>query len=256
MPQPGRTSPLAEAERDTLRNRVYRQLRDAVISGAFVPGRAIGIQALADQFQTSTMPVREALRELVAQHALMALPNRSVTVPVMSPERFRRLALARIALEGLATELSTAFATPVVCKHLNSIDRKMRAAAEGNDTKGYLSENRNFHFTIYGLDKSQVVIPLIESLWLQAGPFIALTVGQAGISSGLKFHSKCIDCLARGDAAGARKAIESDIGEAADSILRQVTVGWTRNAAKPPLAIRSKRAGRPKLTSGFDIPGA
>ena len=77
----------APVERDTMQERVYLELRRALMRGDFAPGETLIVRALSDQFGTSHMPVRDALSRLVAEQALEVLPSRSVAVPVLSRER-------------------------------------------------------------------------------------------------------------------------------------------------------------------------
>ena len=46
--------------RETLQERVYRQICDLILDGEIVPGQLVTIQAMADAFGVSHMPVREA----------------------------------------------------------------------------------------------------------------------------------------------------------------------------------------------------
>jgi len=73
--------------RETVQTRIHRQLRDLLMRGRFQPGQPLKIQEMADLFGTSTQPVREAIRQLVAEMALEALPNRTARVPILSLER-------------------------------------------------------------------------------------------------------------------------------------------------------------------------
>ena len=74
-------------QRETVQTRIHQQLRDLLMCGRFQPGQPLKMQELADLFGTSTQPVREAIRQLVAQKALEALPNRTARVPILSLER-------------------------------------------------------------------------------------------------------------------------------------------------------------------------
>ena len=76
--------------RSTLNEEVYEELKQALISGKIAPGSTMTIRSLAQSFGISIMPVREALRRLVAEHVLVLLPNRSVALPVFTAERFPR----------------------------------------------------------------------------------------------------------------------------------------------------------------------
>src|SRR5271155_5767889 len=89
----------------TIQDSVHQQLRHALMIGRFDPGQVMTIASLADSFGTSHMPVREALRRLAAENALEIAPNGSARVPFVTRGRLDDLCRARIAVEGLATEL-------------------------------------------------------------------------------------------------------------------------------------------------------
>ena len=78
---------LAPVGRETVQDRVYTELRRALIGGLFEPSQVLTIRGLADALATSTMPVREAVGRLITEKALEALPNRSVRVPPITLER-------------------------------------------------------------------------------------------------------------------------------------------------------------------------
>src|SRR5262245_13315456 len=65
-----------------LEDAAYAQMRQALIDGRFSPGQTFTIRALAQAFGTSPMPVRDALKRLVAERGLDLLRNRSVIVPM------------------------------------------------------------------------------------------------------------------------------------------------------------------------------
>ena len=76
------------------------------------------IRSLASSFGISIMPVREALRRLVAEHVLMLLPNRSVALPVFTRDRFHEITRIRTSLEGLAAEEGARHVTPEMLTHM------------------------------------------------------------------------------------------------------------------------------------------
>ena len=83
-----------------MNDRVYRELRRALIQGLFDPGQVLTIQQLASTLETSTMPVREALSRLISEQGLEAMPNRSVRVPPVDAARLEDFLQARIVIEG------------------------------------------------------------------------------------------------------------------------------------------------------------
>jgi DNA-binding GntR family transcriptional regulator len=74
-------------------------------------------------------------------------------------------------------------------------------------------------------------LPIIESLWLQCGPYlrIASDMFDGRDGRGTDFHVDIVDALARGDRAAARLALQSDIGRSFDLVMNDHTI-WHRRA--------------------------
>ena len=56
--------------RVTVQDAVYLQLREALLIGRFDPGQVLTIASLSQTFDTSHMPVREALRSYQAPNSI------------------------------------------------------------------------------------------------------------------------------------------------------------------------------------------
>jgi DNA-binding GntR family transcriptional regulator len=212
---------LARIERETVQERVYGVLRDRLMRGGFEPGQKLKIAALAEALGTSAMPVREALNRLAAERAIEALPNRSVRVPSLSRDALRDLMETRFALEGLAVARAATNMTPAVLARLEDLIAAQSATDAEHISEASAQQNRAFHFTIYRQSGSTVLLPIIESLWLQFGPYLRVASerfdGRDG--RGTNFHVEMVEALARGDGKAARAALESDIGRAFELVM-------------------------------------
>lgn len=212
----------APMERDTIQLRIYDRLRQALMAGLFAPGQVLIVRALAEEFQTSQMPVRDALSRLVAEQALEMTSSRSLAVPVLSHARWLEVLLLRTVLEGTATELATESLTPAALAELADQTRLMRAALDRRDVQTYLETNRRFHFTIYEAAARPLMLRMIETLWLQIGPTIRRKIDlkfetpEIDARTALSRHDAIIDALTRRDVAAARHAIEDDITNGVD----------------------------------------
>jgi DNA-binding GntR family transcriptional regulator len=82
-------TPLAPIDRRYLREQAFARLREAIVSGSLAPGATLVIDDLAATFGLSTMPVREAVKRLVADGLVEELPRRAHRVAVLT----RRTAL-------------------------------------------------------------------------------------------------------------------------------------------------------------------
>ncbi|MBS7543699.1 GntR family transcriptional regulator [Ancylobacter oerskovii] len=210
------TAPLSLADEprltgETVQQWVFRRLRRAVMSGRFPPGQAVTIRGLAEALGVSAMPVREALRRLVAERALVLLDNRRVRVPEMTAQRFDELFAARTLLEVEAAARALPFADPAFCERLAALDRLSDAAWRQGDIEAMIETNLAFHTALYSTRADSVLMPLIESVWLQIGPFMRLALTDLEEHYRVDRHREALDALAAGDEAALRRAIEADI---------------------------------------------
>ncbi len=214
---PGRKK-LAHAPlvRQTLQDQLYQRVRDALAAGGFFPGETVTIRALADQFETSTLPVREALRRLVSEASLEMLPNRTVRVPPLSTARLVELCRIRGALERLATELATAKLTNQQILRLDRACDDMEAALDGQAPGQYLRHHRAFHFGIYKAAGSPLLLSMIENTWVRHGPYLHLLVDQSGaVETPEVHHREIVAALRARDGEGAAQAVARDAQSAA-----------------------------------------
>jgi DNA-binding GntR family transcriptional regulator len=212
---------LARIARETVQDRVYGVLRERLMRGGFEPGQKLKIAELAAALGTSAMPVREALNRLAAERAIESMPNRSVRVPSLSKDSLRDLMETRYAVEGLAVSRAAAnMDEPTILVLRQIIGAQSETDAE-LISEASAEQNRAFHFAIYRKSGSVVLLPIIESLWLQFGPYLRVASERFDASEGrgTNFHVEIVDALSRGDAAAARRALESDIGRAFELVM-------------------------------------
>lgn len=204
--------------RVTVADSVYQNLRQALILGRFDPGQVLTIGALADSFHTSHMPVREALRRLGAEGAVEIRSNGSAYVPEVTLDTLEDISRARLALEGLATELAAERITEADLRALEELEARHAATARLRDVYEMLERNRDFHFAIYTTANSPVLMNLIESLWLRYGPFMRLLSQRIApeMESGThepfqQGHRDIVEAIRARDGTRARNAICRDI---------------------------------------------
>lgn len=224
----------ASSERDTLQRRTYETLRQALMAGVFQLGQAVTLRSLAAALGTSAMPVREAVSRLITERALTMLPNRTVIVPRMTRNRCIELFKARQALERLAAEAACVRATRQLIDQLAEIDVDLRAKVAERDFSGALMCNMRFHFTLYQASQSEVILPLIETLWLQAGPFMAYSLTIPGVRWTSRHHQTIFATLRSRNSSETGQAIEQDIGETLSQLLRKAAFEDTVKPANRP----------------------
>lgn len=71
--------------------------------------------------------------------------------------------------------------------------------------------NHAFHFTIYRLSGADTLLALVESVWLQFGPFMRTVYGRYGTSNLDDQHRRAIAAIAANNEKELRDAIDEDI---------------------------------------------
>jgi DNA-binding GntR family transcriptional regulator len=207
----GATNGAVKRERGHVHEQVLRYMRRGLMIGAFLPGQVMSLRKLAAGFGTSPMPVREVLSRLVAANALEETKGGSVRVPRLSPEKLSDLFAVRELLEGMATELAAKKAKPALIAELNGINKQLLQAIDKRDIANCLSSNQKFHFTLYEAAESEVLLPLIESLWLQFGPTMYMSLLIPSMPWNAADHEDILKALKVGNAAAAKRGIVHDI---------------------------------------------
>jgi DNA-binding GntR family transcriptional regulator len=197
----------------TAHESVYRELREQILVGAFRPGSAITLRGIAETLGVSPMPIREAVRRLIAERALEMQGNRRVLVPPMTPLKFQQIVFARLALEPELAMRALSNISRANIATIASIDARVDQSMAEGDVEGYMRGNYRFHFTIYELAGAEMLLGLVESTWLQFGPFMRMAYGRIGTSTLEDHHQAAIAALRKGDARALKAAISADIGQ-------------------------------------------
>jgi DNA-binding GntR family transcriptional regulator len=207
---------IAPLVRDTLQERIYSEVADLIMDGAIAPGQQVTIQSLATAFGVSAMPVREALKRLMAANALTVVSGRSMGIPPLSLERLTDLRNVRLEIEGTATSWAARLIDDKTITQLDkSLDRMDQAIISG-DTKAYLQNNRAFHFAVYRSANSATLMGLIEIVWLQISPYFNLLRESGNYVSANVHHRAMVTALRRSDDTAAKAAITADIADSYD----------------------------------------
>ncbi|MCZ6588667.1 MAG: GntR family transcriptional regulator [Alphaproteobacteria bacterium] len=215
---------------ETQRERVYREVRHALMSGAFEPGQKITVASLASALGVSAMPVRESLRRLAAERALEMQPNRSVRVPRLSRPDILKLREVREHIEGYAACEAARCITQTELGEVTQLMIALVAARARQDGRQLARLNEEFHFTIYCAARVPVLTDVIATLWLHSAPTLSIAFRPAflpryPVETQNRNNRALINALERGDGDAAAKALRAEISEGSrilDAILREI----------------------------------
>ncbi len=233
----------------TMQERAYQALRHALIVGKLPPGKGISLRAMAEDLGVGVMPIRAAIARLSAEDALAVHDNRRVSIPDMTTDRFDQLMQARLLLEPICAMRALGAIDAATLARIRAHDDQMNASYHSGDAELYMAANYAFHFEIYRAGPSDVLTRLLESVWMQFGPFMRKVYGRVGTVRLTDKHEMAIDAIERRDVTRLKLAIEADILDGMDLLGKSIftEARETRAGERPAMAGRSgRRSGTPQ----------
>ncbi len=209
-----------EQKEEGLNASVYAELRQRLVTGRMAPGHELSTRSIAAELGVSQTPVRDALSRLAAEGAVSIRSKRRVRVPPMTPERFDDLLACRLMLEPEAAVLALPFLTTQRVAALREADAALDTAITDGDADAYMGANHRFHFTLYRASPRATHVQLIETVWLQFGPFMRVVYGRIGHTKLHDSHQDAIKAVIAKDAEALRAAIAHDIADGMHLIKR------------------------------------
>ena len=88
----------------SLSSKVYHSIRNAILSGKYMPGDELKEKNIGDELGVSRTPVREALRQLELEGLISIIPNKGAFVEGVSLDDVRDIYEIRALLEGLCAK--------------------------------------------------------------------------------------------------------------------------------------------------------
>jgi DNA-binding GntR family transcriptional regulator len=201
---------LAPLPRVSLAARAYETLLTAIVTGSLAPGERIRDADLAEQLQTSRMPVREALKRLEAEGLVETVPNRETRVAPVRAERAAHAFPVIAALHALAARLGVPALTAGDDDRMRSLDRERARALKRGDVIAAIELDDAFHGVLLEAAGNDELIRALERLMpqirrLDALHFTELTRGDAAAD-----HAGILEACARRDADEAARLVEAN----------------------------------------------
>jgi DNA-binding GntR family transcriptional regulator len=163
--------------RTTITDGLVEALRNEIRTGRIEPGSRLRQADIAQRFQVSTTPVREAFAALEREGLLVGSPHRGVVVFKPTVEDLKETYEIRIPLEALATEKAVENMTDADLAEIKRLLDRMAEAAD--DRKRYSKLNLEFHSAIYRVARRPKLEKLIMELRESSAAYLRLYAAQS-----------------------------------------------------------------------------
>lgn len=201
--------------------RVYRQLRQMILSGELPPQTRLVELHFADQFGVSRTPVREALKRLTAEKLVLNDPVRGLVVHDPEPYEVSDMYLVRDVLESLAARLAAQRITPDEIRQLQMAHDSMREGVDADRADLIIGANFTFHDVIYRSARNETLFRLAKDLSDLVRRFSAEAfANRERAASVLKEHEEILTALEQHDADAAAAAASRHMQSTSTNLLR------------------------------------
>ncbi|MFJ2604461.1 GntR family transcriptional regulator [Streptomyces sp. NPDC091279] len=179
-----------------VRERVLVALRQDIIAGRLRPGDRLVERELAERLAVSRVPVREAIRALVAEGFVHFESARRIVVRRLTLADVKELFELREALEVYSAGLAAERATPRALAELGELLDRCAAATEAGDAETITDINSRFHDGILALAGNTLLTSVLDPV---AGRLRWLTRQNEEWPQLLTEHRELYDAVASGD---------------------------------------------------------
>jgi DNA-binding GntR family transcriptional regulator len=149
------------------------KLRAMIARGSLGPGMRLGQTELAEQFNASRVPVREALKLLTSEGIVEHDPNRGFFVTRLSKDEAEQLFLMRHLIEDALIKTIEWPNEETLAEIKRRADR-LETLLDKGDRLNWWNENREFHAMIFNLSPKKIIVREAMRLWSLSDRYRAL----------------------------------------------------------------------------------
>jgi DNA-binding GntR family transcriptional regulator len=212
-------------------DQIAAAVRDSIGKGKLLPGTHLFEMEIAQEMETSRVPVREALIQLEREGLVVRRANHGTFVAELTEKMVREVASLRGLLEGFAANQAAELLTDTDLQNLESIIKDMQKAADLNDFSRIIECDYQFHqYIVHAAGHD-----LLEEMWRSTDAKIRVYLSATGLMHTnmraiAKSHRLILEALRSRDPQRVRDVTAHHIEEALSTFVAKVL----RRTPKPP----------------------
>jgi DNA-binding GntR family transcriptional regulator len=193
-----------DVKKVSLRQKVYELIRKEIITCELPPGQQLSEFDLADKYQVSKTPVREALTSLQQDALVEYLPNRGFMVSMISVKDVQEIYEARVYIESILFKLAIERITEAEIKALEDTQEVTYDPKDASTMEAYFQANYNFHITIAMASRNSRLVSGYRSLLDEGQRLIYMDIKNTNVMPiWHRSHQRFIDAIRNRDEAAA-----------------------------------------------------
>jgi DNA-binding GntR family transcriptional regulator len=183
---------------------VAEMLRREVLSGDILPGTRLRQSEVAARYETSTTPVREAMRQLVSEGLLDSDPHKGVIVHAISLDELEEIYDLRLLLEPQAVGAAVA---KITTEDLAEAGRLADAMELVDHPAAWSELNARFHALLTETGQRPRLAAILSNLRNLSAMYVARSIHDIPdrVRTGNAEHRQLLEAFAVGDVAMAQE---------------------------------------------------
>ncbi|MFA5026556.1 MAG: GntR family transcriptional regulator [Candidatus Methylomirabilota bacterium] len=231
---------------------IAQSLREMICQAELPPGEPLIQERIAEMFQVSRVPVRDALQLLIGMGVAVSVPRRGVIVRPLSRKHIDDLYEVRKILEAAAIREVVRHPSPDLHSQLSAVIRQQGECLDSGDVKRQAALDDAFHGSLFDALRNDRLRELIRSTWemirqARCASVVAPRHGLAWIGSSIERHTQILGALSGGEAA-AVSAVCDSVESSKQEILQSLReMQWLDGSNGTPARVPGRSGGgRPR----------
>lgn len=202
---------------------VFERLRDEILSMELRPGQLIDESNLADRFEVSRSPVREALVRLAAEGLVVTVPNKGTVVAPLNLDEFPAYVDALDLIQRAVFRLAARHHTDADLVSIRAANEEFRTHVRANDALGMIRQNATLHLAMAAAGRNRILTDTYRRILDEGRRTLRLyfrSYGDTLPESLCDAHDAQIAAIAAGDEALAERLAHEHAEEVHQRFLR------------------------------------
>lgn len=197
----------------TTSDEICKKLAEDIIAGIIGPGQKLEEKAIAERFNVSRTPVRDAFRQLEGTGLIETKAHRGATITNLNTDQLSDIFEALGEIEALCAKLAARRMSTMDRKRLENLHRESKQATDSKDDLEYSDYNEKIHKAIHDGSQNKTLQLLSADLWQRLAPFRRAVFFQreGRMAQSHDEHDEIIEAILSGDSEGAFSAMRNHV---------------------------------------------
>lgn len=197
----------------TISDEICRKLAEDIITGVIGPGQKLEEKAIAEQFNVSRTPVRDAFRQLEGTGLIESKAHRGATVIDLNTDQLSDIFEALGEIEALCAKLAAQRMNSMERMKLENLHKESKKPISANDEIQYSDYNEKIHKAIHEGSQNHTLQGLSADLWQRLAPFRRATFFKRDdrMAKSTNEHDEIIEAIVAGDTERAFSSMRSHV---------------------------------------------